>query len=121
MSNIFALILIATALLSPQVLKPAHLQEYDFIGEMPEILVTAAYPNEKEMKSVGMMPEVLVTASRSTSEKNITGDIPEVLITAPRYNLSESGMMPEVLITAKRYDSSRTLLVQYNKKSEKGA
>jgi hypothetical protein len=123
MFNIITLILIVAASLSPQGLKPAHLQEYNLVGEIPEILVTAPrYNNNTEISELEMMPEILVTASKITADKTI-GEIPEVLITASRYNInsrpSANGMMPEVQVTAKRNEPDKTLLVQHKEKSEK--
>jgi hypothetical protein len=119
MFNIIALVSLIVTTLTPQAVKPAYLHEYDFIGEMPEITVTATYPSDEELKLNGMMPEVQVTALRNTAGNNITGDVPEVLITAPRANSNASGMMPEVLITAKRDDAHKLQLVHHKDKSEK--
>ena len=108
MFNTITIITILAATLSLQGLKPAHLQEYDLVGEMPEILITAPkYENSTEISGLGMMPVVEITAIKKQKE-TIIWDVPEVVITAPRYGWNQDvkfyyGMMPEVVITAGRY------------------
>jgi hypothetical protein len=122
---IITLITILAATLTPQGLKSAHLQEYDLIGEIPEILIVAQRPTESEMRAIGVMPEVVVNASGiiKSQNKDNTGMIPTIEVTAPRPSKEEmraAGVMPEVLITAKRYQPDNVRVSQQAVKPEKG-
>jgi hypothetical protein len=108
MFNITTLITIIAVSLSLGSLKPAHLQEYDFIDDMPITEVIAnrmEYDNDESR--FGMMPIVEITASRMVSNSASSGDIPEITVTASRHHNPDIkpyyGMMSEVLITAERY------------------
>jgi hypothetical protein len=64
MFNIIALISIVISMMSPADVKPAYYQEYNLIGEIPEVVISAPRPTDNEIKSYGMMPEVVVIAER---------------------------------------------------------
>jgi hypothetical protein len=105
---IITLVAVLASLMNPVDLKPNYYQEYDLVGEMPEILVTATKPTSEQIKAIGMMPEIQIVAEKPRSENMITGAIPEILVTAPRYDWNQDvkpyyGMMPEVVVTAERY------------------
>lgn len=111
MFNITTLITIIAVSLSMDNLKLAHLQEYDFIDDMPAIEVTAnRIENSSAASQHGMMPVIEVTASKLKANTTANNDIPEIIVTAPRYSNTDIkpyyGIMPEVVITAERYHQS---------------
>lgn len=131
MFNIIELLIILTATFTPQQLKPIHLKEYDLIGEIPEILITATKPSVDEMRAIGIMPEIEVTATKITnnpkqdnngsSRFSEAGMMPLVEVFASKSTTDEmNGMMPEVIITAERIKPNNGHIVQETKKTEKG-
>lgn len=86
MFNIITLITIITSLMSPTDLKPAYYQEFDLIGEIPEISSNA--PSDRIINTTeGYFPEVVVTALRPTPEEmRYWGIMPEISVTAERYS-----------------------------------
>jgi hypothetical protein len=85
----------------------------NYIGMMPEVVITAPRYEGEDIAYCGMMPEVIVTAPRYHSEAEM-GMIDEVVVTAPRYegeDIAYCGMMPEVIVTAPRYKVTNPVLV----------
>lgn len=112
MFNITTLITIIAVSLSLGNLKPAHLQEYDFIDDMPIIEVTAnRIDNNRDESKFGMMPVVEVSANLLQSVQIASSDIAEIVVTAPRYYNPDLkpyyGMMSEIVVTAERYNRAR--------------
>ncbi|MBS4015095.1 MAG: hypothetical protein KGZ86_01465 [Candidatus Latescibacteria bacterium] len=114
MFNIITLITIIAVSLSLGNLKPAHLQEYDFVDDIPVIEVAAPrYENSMNQSEYGMMQTVEVTAPRLETVSLTQYDISETIITAQRYTNQDVkpfyGMMAEIVVTAQRYQRPQTL------------
>jgi len=115
MTSIITLIIVFASLMSLVDVKPPHYQEYNLIGEIPEVLVTAPrYSANQDANQTGMMSLVEVTANRYEPNQNSSGDIPEVIVTAPRHYRNQDikshyELMPEVVITAPRYNFTEDL------------
>jgi len=104
MFNIITLVTIITSLMSPADLKPTYYQEYNLVGETPDILVSSA-ANDINMVPVIMMPEIVVTFPKSEI-KAVDVVFPEIIVSAPKYiptaNSKDVYMMPEIVVSAKQ-------------------
>jgi hypothetical protein len=108
MFNIITLITITASLMNP--IAPTYYQEYDLIGEIPIVEVTASgYAN-----NAGVMPEIIVTAAKVEPQTTSSADISEIVVTASRPSEQEMryyGMMSEVVVTAEKYPQTNTDVV----------
>ena len=75
--------------------------------------ITFGLNNNSKIDYLGTMPEVVVTAPRYTNqEADSIGLMPEVLVTALRYEYEDeawSGLMEEVVVTAKSFDDENVV------------
>jgi len=114
MFNIITLITIVTSLMSPADIKPAYYQEYNLVGETPDILVTSA-ANDVNIVPLVMMPEIVVTPLKS-AEKPVDVVFPEIIVSASKYiptdNSKDVYMMPEIVVSAKRSLTANDDIVQ---------
>jgi hypothetical protein len=99
--------------MSPVDVKPIYYQEYNLVGETPDILVMSA-ANDENMAPVVIMPEIVVSAPRPAIKTN-TIDFPEIVVSAPRITPSDNMdgvvMMPEIIVTAERLTLINTDMV----------
>lgn len=123
MTSVITLLTIITSLMSPVDSKPAYYQEYNLVGETPDILVSSV-SNDINMAPVVMMPEIVVRASKLTKENNSI-EFPEVVITAPSINPLEKMtgviMMPEITVTGKRISTDNVGIAVPKQNSKKGS
>jgi hypothetical protein len=123
MTSVITLLTIITSLMSPVDSKPAYYQEYNLVGETPDILVSSI-TNDKDMTPVVMMPEIVVSASKPMV-KNNSIEFPEVVITAssinPVENMTGVIMMPEIVVTGKRISTDNVGIAGPKQSSKKGS
>ncbi len=81
----------------------------DYIGQMPEVVVTAPRYEYEDEAWAGLMPETVVTEARYEHEDDAwSGMMPETVVSETRYENEDaawSGMMPVTVATAPRYIS----------------
>jgi hypothetical protein len=117
MFNIIALISIFSSLMSPVDVKPNYYQEYNLVGEIPDIAVSVQQTtaNSGDITSSIIMPEIAVTANRPASKADPI-DLPYIVVTAPRItptnNMKGIVMMPEIVVSARRSLSGNVDIVQ---------
>jgi len=116
MTSIITLFTIIASLMSPVDLKPTYYQEYNLVGETPNVLVSTqpATANNRDMAPTIMMPDIVVTASRPIIKTN-TIDFPEIVVSASRITPSDNMkgvvMMPEIIVTAEKLTPANTDIV----------
>ncbi len=114
MTSIITLFAIITSLMNPVDIKPAYYQEYNLVGETPDILVSSI-ANDINMAPVIMMPEIVVTPLKS-AEKPVDVVFPGIIVSAPKYiptaNTKDVYMMPEIVVKAKPNLASNVDIVQ---------
>jgi len=122
MTSVITLLTIIASLISPVDSKPAYYQEYDLVGETPDILVSSV-SNDINMAPVVMMPEVVVSASKPT-KKNNSIEFPKVVITASSINpvdkMTGVVIMPEIVVTEKRISTDNVGIAGPKQNSKKG-
>jgi len=113
MTSIITLFTIIASLMSPIDVKPAYYQEYNLVGEMPDMSVSSINI-DNNITSVIMMPEIVVTAPRPVAKVNSI-EFPEIVVSAPRINPAENMtgvvMMPEIIVTAEKLTPANTDIV----------
>lgn len=114
MSNLINRILIATTIIAASFMG-ADTMNIEYIGRLPEIVITAERYEGEDIAYCGMLPEIVVTATRGPE----IGMLPEVLITAPRYEVYDPGLA--LMRMLRRRLSLRTadlvLIVRVNSRS----
>jgi hypothetical protein len=103
MFNIITLITIIASLMNPVDLKPSYYQEYNLVGETPDILISSA-ANDVNTAPVIMMPEIVITPPKS-AEKAVDVVFPGIIVSASKYiptdNSKDVYMMPDIVVKAK--------------------
>lgn len=100
MLSLISVILIGASVLAAQA-ADIYGSDTNYIGRLPEVVVTAPRYEGEDMAYSGMLPEIVITAPRGPE----IGMLDEVVITETRYegeDIAYSGMLPETVITAKR-------------------
>lgn len=75
---------IGVILMTVMSVQPVIAGDFDYIGMLPEIEVTASRYEGEDIAYSGMLPEIVITAPRYLSEADM-GMLEQVVITASRY------------------------------------
>ena len=75
---------IGVILMTVMSVQPVIAGDFDYVGTLPEIEVTASRFEGEDIAYSGMLPEIVITASRNLSEADM-GMLKEVVITASRH------------------------------------
>lgn len=100
MLHLISGILITTSMITTPLMS-GDIMDIEYIGRLPEIVITAQRYEGEDIAYCGMLPEIVVTAARGPE----IGMLDEVVITEPRCegeDIAYSGMLPETVIAAKR-------------------
>jgi hypothetical protein len=106
MFNIITIITIGISLINPLSTRPPYYQEYDLIGEIPAVEITATrYESNQNDIDAGMMPTIEVTAQKITSESNSSNSTPQKALNFQREHNSQDikpyyEMSPEIASTS---------------------